>query len=548
MAIRISAALTPIALLAITGCIETNITEKIEGLDPLDGPAPCIQVDPGEINFDDLEVAAAGSQVEVVTVLNTCEGDLEIRSLALKNDVDGAYVIGSIGAVLIPAQGSTDFTVTFAPKTAQDYPDKVLIDSNDPETPVAQVQLRGKGIAPKIELSDSTFDFGAPFIGCENNQPLGIKNIGNADLVVESINVNTGSPDQYSVDINEWDNGSLPFTIAPYDTSSEEVEIFVDYLPLDDIQETAYVLVNSNDPYSPEVIVSANGTGTKYGDNLDVFTQPLKAETDILFTMDRSCSMYDEAEETIANFGLFVETIVKMDADFHVAAAVGDKGCIVGSDPFIDNSFSPSEAVTAMETMIDWDRDYAPYGSNEERLHMVAEAALSNKNVGPGGCNEDFYRKKAFLSIVHVSDEPDQSINSWAYYVNLFQSMKSDADDVKMHAVAGDYPSGCGSATAGTGYYEATVATGGLFLSICATDWASHLEDLAAESVSINDSFELSQPAVPGTIEVDIDGVVRSTGWYYDASTNSVVFETDLIPAGGSTVEIFYQLLPDCES
>ena len=201
-----------------------------------------------------------------------------------------------------------------------------------------------------------------------------------------------------------------------------------------------------------------------------------------------------------------------------------------------------------METMIDWDRNLQPYGSNTERGYMIAEAALSNSNIGPGGCNEDYYRSDAFLSIVHVSDEPEQSVNSWSYYVGVFQALKSDPDDVKVHAVAGDYPSGCAGASAGTGYYEGTVATGGLFLSICATDWASHLEDLAAESVAINDSFELSQPAVPGTIEVDVDGLARSTGWYYDASTNSVVFETDLIPAGGSQVEIFYQLLPDCES
>ena len=548
MSHRFSTLMMPLALMTAVGCIDFEISDKQEPVDPLDGPPPCIQVDPGEIEFNDLEVGAAESATEIVTVSNTCEGPLEILQVALKNDEDGAYTIGAIGSILIPQNGSTEFTVTFAPKTSQAYPDKVLIDSNDPETPTAEVRLRGTGIAPKIEVSDSGYDFGAPFIGCENGQPLGIKNIGNADLVVDSINVNTASNDQFNVDLNEWDNGNLPFTISPFSSSSEEVEIFVDYLPLDTIMDEAYVLVNSNDPYTPEVIVSATGTGTEYGNNLDVFIQPLKAETDILFSVDRSCSMYDEAEQVIDNFGTFVETIITLDADFHVATAVGDNGCIAGSEPYIDNSFSESEAVSVMETMIDWNRNLQPYGSNTERLYMVLEAALSNSNIGAGGCNEDFYRDDAFLSLVAVSDEPEQSVNSWSYYVGVFQALKSDPDDVKVHAVAGDYPSGCGTAAAGTGYYEGTVATGGLFLSICATDWASHLEDLAAESVAINDSFELSQPAVPGTIEVEVDGNARTTGWYYDASTNSVVFETDLIPSGGSQVEIFYQLLPDCES
>ena len=92
------------------------------------------------------------------------------------------------------------------------------------------------------------------------------------------------------------------------------------------------------------------------------------------------------------------------------------------------------------------------------------------------------------------------------------------------------------------------LATGGLFLSICSTDWAGHLEDLAAESVSINDSFELTQIPVPQTIEVAIDGISSTVGWEYDASINSVVFETDYIPAGGSQIEIEYMVMPDCET
>jgi hypothetical protein len=219
----------------------------------------------------------------------------------------------------------------------------------------------------------------------------------------------------------------------------------------------------------------------------------------------------------------------------------------VGPDPYIDATFSESAAVDAFRTMADVDFSLSSYGANTERGFMQAEAALSTKNIGLGGCNDEFYRDDAFLSIVHVSDEPEQSVSSWSYYVALFQSLKSDPEDVKINAVAGDYPSGCGSASAGTGYYEATVATGGLFLSICSDDWASSLEDLATESVSINDSFELTQQPVPQTIEVKIDGVRINVGWEYEISSNSVVFQTDFIPAGGSAIEIFYQRMPDCE-
>ncbi|MED5370246.1 MAG: VWA domain-containing protein, partial [Myxococcota bacterium] len=116
-----------------------------------------------------------------------------------------------------------------------------------------------------------------------------------------------------------------------------------------------------------------------------------------------------------------------------------------------------------------------------------------------------------------------------------------------MHAIGGDYPSGCGGNQAYTGFYEATVATGGLFLSICATDFGSHLESLAEGSAADLTAFELTDYPVPETIIVTVDGVTENLGWTYVASTNTVDFEEDYVPEGGSTIEIEYALYGDCE-
>ena len=146
-----------------------------------------------------------------------------------------------------------------------------------------------------------------------------------------------------------------------------------------------------------------------------------------------------------------------------------------------------------------------------------------------------------------VSDEPEQSVNNYSYYVSLFQSLKSDPDDVIFHAIGGDYPSGCGSASAYTGFYEATVATGGLFLSICATDWGSHLEALAEGSTADLSSFELTDWPVSETISVRIDGITTTVGWEYNATDNAIDFDSDYVPEGGSTIEIEYALYGDCD-
>jgi hypothetical protein len=253
--------------------------------------------------------------------------------------------------------------------------------------------------------------------------------------------------------------------------------------------------------------------------------------------------MNQELASVITNFGVFVTTMVNMDSDFHVAVTQADDGCINGSDIWIDNTFTESEAEATVETMVNLGGSYA---SNTERAFMLLEACLSE--IGSGGCNEGLVRDSAKLNLVGVSDEPEQSVNSWSYYLTLFQSYKDDPDDVIIHAVGGDYPSGCSGASAYTGMYEATVATGGQFLSICASDWASHLTSLAEAAAATLDTFQLTADAVPETIVVRIDGVTSTLGWEYDAGQNAVIFETDYIPEGGSTIEVEYALMGDCDA
>jgi hypothetical protein len=301
-------------------------------------------------------------------------------------------------------------------------------------------------------------------------------------------------------------------------------------------------MISSNDPYTPEVMAVQEGNGEIYGTNLDLFEQPLKGSTDIIFAVDKSCSMSDDITNVQNNFGTFVSTLSGLDADYQVAAVIADNGCISGDDLYIDNSFSEADAQSSITSMI---TATGSYGTNTERAFMLLEATLSE--ASSGGCNDGLVREDATLNLVGISDEPEQSVNSYSYYVSLFQSLKSDPDDVIMHAIGGDYPSGCGSASAYTGFYEATVATGGLFLSICATDFGAHLEALAEGSAADLNSFELTEWPVPETISVKIDGITTTIGWEYNATDNAIDFDSDYVPEGGSTIEVDYSLYGDCD-
>ena len=118
-------------------------------------------------------------------------------------------------------------------------------------------------------------------------------------------------------------------------------------------------------------------------------------------------------------------------------------------------------------------------------------------------------------------------------------------------AVAGPMPSGCttsdNSAVQGEGYYQASLATGGAFLSIC-DDWGDSIEELAGASQK--SAFSLSKEAVESSIEVTVDGLpaaavgAAGTSWEYSPPSNAVSFLTagGCLPDDGAAIEVAYSV------
>ena len=532
----------PILTIFAVGCSEFQIEKQVSALDDLGREGePDILVEPNIINFPNLDAAASLEATEVITVSNNGTKTLEISDIYLA-DSNAPFTIDALSTPLISPGEKAQFSLTFSPDTAGVNETSILIDSNDPDTPISEVEINGVGVAPVIEVTPITYDFGTLYIGCDDFQPLTIKNAGTADLIVSGFSFSTASTD-LTFNAMESDYGPLPWTLAP----SEEAAVTIGYDPLDEILDEAFLTITSNDPYTSDVLVTQKGTGEIFATQEDNFEQPVKGMTDIIFAVDRSCSMDDDIESVQDNFGTFVTVLDELDADYHVAATVEDNGCINGPDLYIDNTFDAAQAENAITTMINMG---GSYGSNTEMAFMLLEATLA-ESLDSSGCNYGLVRDDATLAVVGISDEVEQSINSWSYYVTLFQSLKQDPDDVVIHAVGGDYPGGCTNAQGWTNepytnMYEATVATGGLFLSICAQDWGAYLEDLAEGSAADLSSFGLSEPPVPETIVVKLNGVTTSVGWEYNESTNSVEFDPDNIPVGGDTIDVTYSVSGNC--
>ena len=527
--------LSLLAILGLTACQDYTVSKTGDVLGSgEDGTEPDIAVNPVRVEFGALSVESETTEYREVTILNEGDAALQIGRMYLEDD-STPFTIGALSTPLIPPGATASFTVTFDPVTSAESATRIIIPSNDPDEPEVAVNLTGAGIAPVIDVSPDTYDFGTLYIGCDTLVPVTISNVGTAPLVVDDFDYVTASEDLV-FDANTAVNGPLPWTIAP----SSSKEVYVGYVPFDEREDEGYLTVSSNDPFRPEAQVTQEGVGALFGDNLDVFEQPIRGMTDILFALDWSCSMDDDIARVRANFDTFVTTLSTMEADYHVAVVVRDTGCFIGGQ-YIESTMPVDEQTSVFNTMVGTSSDQGSY--TEMGLTLV-EASLAN--TGSGDCNEDFLRDDATLAVVGVTDEVEQSANPWSYYVSLYQSYKSDPDDVLVHAIAGDMPSGCGGNEPGRGWYEASVATGGLFLSICATDWASTLESLAEGSAADLTTFALTQTPVPSTIAVRVDGINTTGGWTYDASTNTIHFEETTVPEGGSTIEVEYALYGDC--
>ncbi len=522
-------------LVAMVACTDYKISKTgSDALDDVEEGVCEISATPESIDFGQLAVGVDEPRIETVTVRNDGDAACQIESLELE-DADMPFEISAIGSVLIAPATSTSFTVTYAPVLAEESSSKVIIGSNDPDDGFEFVDLTGGGVAPRIVLDPETYDFGSTYVGCDIEAPITIRNEGNADLIVTDISYVTASNDllfdeNYSG--NTTTNSPLPWTIKP----GGSMVVGALYTPLDEYADTGFVTVTSNDPTHTEAKASQTGNAGVFGENLDIFQQPLRSSADLLFIVDNSCSMAEEQSNLSSNFTTFINTLAFTDADYHIAVITTDNPQFRGDIITPDTSDPVSEFVTQATPGIG--------GSGDEKpTEMAYQSVQPGGDAGPGS---EFLREDSVFSMIFVSDEPDSSPSSVATYLAYFESLRTDTDNYVAHAISGDWPAGCGTASATNIVYDLTVATGGLYLSVCATDWASHLESIAEVAAADLSSFELTDYPVPTTIVVSIDGVATTAGWVYNAPDNAIDFDDDHIPAGGSTIEVEYSLYGDC--
>jgi hypothetical protein len=254
------------------------------------------------------------------------------------------------------------------------------------------------------------------------------------------------------------------------------------------------------------------------------------------------------------NFNAFINFANAQQIDYQIAVTTTD---VDGGE---DGRFVPVSGGTRIVTPLTQPSPDAVFsananvgtsGSASEAGLEAAYLALSNPLINAH--NAGFLRSDAVLSLIFVSDEEDQSQNSVDFYVSFFLSIKGfrNTNLFTASSIVGDAPNGCsgpgGSADEGLRYIAAANRTGGIFQSICTSDWSQALEDLSTTAFGFKSRFFLSnQPVIP-TIKVFIDGVeIPAAGaggtvnWIYDFGTNSINFSPVATPEPGGEIRVEY--------
>jgi hypothetical protein len=282
------------------------------------------------------------------------------------------------------------------------------------------------------------------------------------------------------------------------------------------------------------------GAGPSAATQSQQFRQVSNPKGDILFVLDTSCSMADEQARLQNAAAGVIQNLDARGIDYQVGVttmvvnASGSAGQLLGN-PLVIN---PRTSQGAQALAHNFQVGTPNHGS--ERGFDAAIAALA-------GINPGFHRDDAWLTLIMISDEAEQSMINSADFVRHIEGIKGPlgAARIQVNAIA-EWPQQCyGSNQTGHGsaYADAAQLSGGLIDSICSNSWNAALTTIGGPGYGLQTSFSLSTAAQEISIEVLVNGVVipsSNNTWRYDRSSQSIVFSGRSIPSAGATVTVNY--------
>lgn len=516
---------------------------------------PCsFEVAPAQLNFGVVERGRVSSRA--FEIRNVGSNVCLVTAARLQPGTDPEFSMpdGDVSSLMVPAGAATTIRVDFAPTMSNSSNGGVEFSISSNTNPYNTVTLAGTGADATLLIVPNELDFGTIGVPCSARaRTVTIYNTGSSPAVIDAIGLASPANPAFTIAALPSPLPGSPLTLAPGASTSFDVTFRAEAVS----SYAGAVEINGTFAGNPVTyVVSLLGIGSNDARQVDEFEQLGKPKVDILFIVDNSGSMFEEQTALSSNFAAFIQFAEAQGIEYQLAVTTTD---VDGGEDgrFVPLSGNPADRIVTPQTQPDPETVFVnnvnvgTNGSADEQGLEAAYLALSNPLIF--GHNAGFLRPDAVLSVIFVSDEEDSSPNTVPFYINFLLSIKGfrNTNLFTASAIVGDTGGGCngagGNAGAGERYIEVANRTGGVFQSICTSDWSRSLEDLSTTAFGFKSRFFLdNQPVIP-TIVVTLDGVVipatspeGTVNWSYDYGTNSVNFSPFATPEPGAQIRVEY--------
>lgn len=284
----------------------------------------------------------------------------------------------------------------------------------------------------------------------------------------------------------------------------------------------------------------STGTNPQWAD--ESFTQNTEEskKLDIMWVIDNSGSMGDEQASLASNFELFISDFITRNVDFKMGITTTDTSRQGGGYAF-GNSLAALTSVAAQNNENQFISDFqrlvqvGTRGSGNERGLQASESFLNRYQ-------QSWMREDAYLVVVYVSDEEDQSPKTKEEYLARLLAAKQSAGAgyVKAYSIVNTQPcqSGNGLTCGFERYAYPANQTAGSVADIKA-NFAAVLQDMSDSIINLLDTFPLAHDPILASVEVRVNGVIQANGWTIE--NRQLKFNAGSVPAVGATVQVRYQ-------
>lgn len=252
---------------------------------------------------------------------------------------------------------------------------------------------------------------------------------------------------------------------------------------------------------------------------------------DILWVIDNSGSMADEQTSLGNNFSAFINDFIDQGVDFKMAITTTDRSVVSSSMTKLTSVKAQNEAqfLADFASLV----QVGIYGSGREKGLDGAKHFIQNYG-------STFLRSDAYLAIVFMSDEEDQSEGKVSDYITYLKGQKTDPGLLKVYSIVNrdsGYQSGL---TVGyQRYQEATNLTAGKLADIKG-DFHKILSEMGGNLLRLLDSFALAHTPVEGSLKVFVNNV-QVSNFSFDAGSRSIKFPSESLPPVGAEIRVEYK-------